>query len=57
MARSRLAGAPPDVLIGPQLGGVGHLEFHRAADAIAIGYDTCQAAAAEITEAVGVVVA
>ena len=55
MARSRLAGAPPDVLIGPRLGGVGHLEFHRAADAIAIGYETCRRAATDIAAAVRLV--
>ena len=54
LARSRLAGSPPDMLIGPQLGGLGHLEFHRAADAIEIGYETCRRSASEIAELVGV---
>jgi NTE family protein len=52
IARSRLAGDPPDITIGPKLGKVGHFEFHRAADAIEIGYETCRKMAAEIGEVV-----
>ena len=40
IARSRLAGDPPDVMIGPKLGRIGHFEFHRADEAIDIGYET-----------------
>lgn len=42
IARSRLAGDPPDVMISPRLGGIGMFEFFRAEDSIEAG-----AAAAE----------
>ncbi len=37
IARSRLAGDPPDVTVGPKIGGIGLSEFHRAEEAIAAG--------------------
>jgi NTE family protein len=37
IARSRLAGEPPDVLIAPTLGHLGLLDYHRAAEAISEG--------------------
>ncbi len=37
LTRMRLAGDPPDVHITPRIGHIGWLEFHRAAEAIAIG--------------------
>lgn len=37
IARSRLAGDPPDAVINPRLSGVGPFEFHRARDLIAHG--------------------
>ncbi len=37
IARARLAGDPPDVMVTPKLGGVGLSEFHRAEEAIAAG--------------------
>ena len=37
VARSRLAGDPPDVMITPLLPDFGTMEFHRAAEAIAEG--------------------
>ena len=37
IARSRLAGDPPDALISPRLQGIGLFDFHRAPDAIARG--------------------
>ncbi len=37
IARSRLAGEPADVLIAPRLGTLGVLDYHRAAEAIAVG--------------------
>jgi NTE family protein len=39
IARSRLAGEPPDVLLTPRLGHLGVLDFHRAEFAIAEGRD------------------
>jgi NTE family protein len=37
ISRARLAGDPPDVLIGPKLGRIGLFEFHRAAEIIDLG--------------------
>ncbi len=37
IARSRLAGEPADVLIAPRLGQMALLDYHRAAEAIAVG--------------------
>ena len=42
IARSRLAGDPPDITITPKTGGIGLFDFHRACEAIELG-----AAAAE----------
>ena len=52
ITRARLAGDPPDVLISPRLGGVGWFDFHRAADAIAIGAEAAEKALPAVTEAV-----
>ncbi|HZB90441.1 MAG TPA: patatin-like phospholipase family protein [Stellaceae bacterium] len=43
IARSRLAGDPPDVMIFPRLGDIGILEFHRAEESIAAGEAATQA--------------
>ncbi len=37
IARSRLAGDPPDVMISPKLGKIGLFDFHHADDVIALG--------------------
>lgn len=37
IARSRLAGDPPDALISPRLSGIGLFDFHRADEMIALG--------------------
>ena len=37
IARSRLAGDPPDAMITPRLGGIGLFDFHRADDLIKRG--------------------
>jgi len=39
IARSRLAGDPPDVHVKPKLGRIGLFDFHRAAEAIGHGED------------------
>lgn len=44
IARSRLAGDPPDVVIAPRLGPMGVMDFHRGADAIAAGREAVEAA-------------
>ncbi len=51
IARSRLAGDPPDVLINPRLGGIGLFEFHRAEEAIALGTEAAEKAIEPLTEA------
>ena len=38
IARSRLAGDPPDLTITPAVGEIGLAEFHRADEAIEAGY-------------------
>jgi NTE family protein len=52
IARSRLAGDPPDVMIAPRLGGIGVFEFHRAEEAIRLGAEATERALGELTEAV-----
>ena len=52
ITRARLAGDPPDVLISPRLGGIGWFDFHRAAEAIAIGTDAAEKAMVSVSEAV-----
>jgi NTE family protein len=44
ITRARLAGEPPDVLIAPRLGHIGVLEFDRAEEAVALGYDAVRIA-------------
>ena len=39
ISRSRLAGDPPDVSIGPRLGRISPFDFHRAAEIIELGAD------------------
>ncbi|WP_371193074.1 patatin-like phospholipase RssA [Glaciecola sp. SC05] len=48
VTRSRLAGDPPDVLIEPQLGDVGLLEFHRAKELADRGERSVQRLAEQI---------
>lgn len=49
ITRSRLAGDPPDVMIAPRLGQIGLFDFHRAAEAIAVGVATTDRVLPEIT--------
>ena len=42
IARSRLAGDPPDVMIAPKLARIGLFEFHRADEAIALGTEAAE---------------
>ncbi|MEZ5841049.1 MAG: patatin-like phospholipase family protein [Hyphomicrobiales bacterium] len=50
IARSRLAGDPPDMMLGPKLGPIGLFEFHRAAEAIEAGYESARRAIPEIAD-------
>lgn len=51
IARSRMAGDPPDVHVKPRLGRIGLFDFHRAAEAIALGEEAMSHALAEIDAA------
>jgi len=51
IARSRLAGDPPDRLINPAIGDIGLFDFHRAADAIDVGYAAAQPIIKELLQA------
>jgi NTE family protein len=50
IARSRLAGDPPDITIGPKIGGIGLSEFHRAEESIAAGEAAVGRAITDILE-------
>jgi NTE family protein len=52
LTRMRLAGDPPDVHITPRIGHIGFLDFHQAADAIAVGQAAAENALESITESV-----
>lgn len=42
ISRSRLAGDPPDVTIGPRLADIGLFDFHRADEAIQMGQEAAE---------------
>jgi len=42
IARSRLAGDPPDISLRPAVGDIGLAEFHRAGEAIELGFSSVQ---------------
>lgn len=48
ISRARLAGDPPDLSLQPKLGHIGLSEFHRADEAIRIGYETARMQVAEM---------
>ena len=52
IARSRLAGDPPDITIGPKTGRIGLFDFHRANEAITAGDKAAEAQLDEIRMAV-----
>lgn len=52
IARSRLAGDPPDITIGPKTGGIGLFDFHRACEAIELGARAAEKQIDEIKAAV-----
>ncbi|PZQ16938.1 MAG: NTE family protein rssA [Ancylobacter novellus] len=51
ISRSRLAGDPPDVAIGPRLADIGLFDFHRAAESIRLGEEAAERALDPIREA------
>jgi NTE family protein len=50
IARSRLAGDPPDVMIAPKLAKMGLFEFHRAQECIELGRQAAERALPDILE-------
>ena len=54
IARSRLAGDPPDFLISPRLAGIGPFDFHRAADLIERGLAAANREAEDIAREIEV---
>ena len=54
LARSRLAGDPPDVLIVPRIGHIGPLEFERAPELIAAGEEAVERVLPELKDAIAV---
>lgn len=52
VARSRLAGDPPDIMVGPKLGHIGLFEFHRAEEAIRLGTEATTRALTDIERSV-----
>lgn len=50
IARSRLAGDPPDVLISARLGKIGLFDFHRAEELISMGREAARRALPDIAE-------
>ena len=52
LTRMRLAGDPPDIHITPRIGRIGFLDFHRAADSIAIGRSATEKAMESIEESI-----
>ncbi|HET9538755.1 MAG: patatin family protein [Mesorhizobium sp.] len=49
ISRARLAGDPPDMSLQPKLGHIGLSEFHRADEAIKLGYEATKAQIGELT--------
>jgi NTE family protein len=50
IARARLAGDPPDYVIRPKLFGIGLADFHKADEAIRIGYLETKSRLAELSD-------
>lgn len=50
IARARLAGDPPDVMIAPRLARIGLFDFHRAEEAIELGAEAAQRALPDLRE-------
>src|SRR5690606_12146533 len=54
ISRARMAGDPPDLSLLPKLGHIGLTEFHRADEAIRLGYETAKAQLGEMERLRGV---
>ncbi|MGQ0674136.1 MAG: patatin-like phospholipase family protein [Hyphomicrobium sp.] len=53
IARSRLAGDPPDAMISPRLAGIGLFDFHRADELIASGEAAARREVEDLTREIG----
>lgn len=56
ISRARLAGDPPDMSIQPKLGHIGLTEFHRADEAIRLGYEATKAQIGDLSRLQSVLV-
>ncbi|OYW59342.1 MAG: hypothetical protein B7Z30_06760 [Rhizobiales bacterium 12-68-15] len=54
IARARLAGDPPDVMIAPKLGKIGLFDFHRAREAVEAGREAAERVVEDILSAISV---
>ena len=52
LTRMRLAGDPPDVHITPRIGHIGWLDFHHAAESIAVGQAATEKAIDSINQSI-----
>lgn len=52
IARSRLAGDPPDIMISPKLGKIGLFDFHRAREAIEAGEEATERVMEDLTASI-----
>ena len=52
ISRSRLAGDPPDIMIGPKTGSIGLFDFHCAKEAIHAGTEATRRVVEEIQQAI-----
>ena len=57
IARSRLAGDPPDITISPKVGSIGLFDFHRAGEAMTQGAKAAERQIDELKALVGGLVA
>jgi NTE family protein len=53
IARSRLAGDPPDLIIAPKVGSIGLFDFHRAAEAMQQGAKAAEKQIDELKALIG----
>ncbi|MBZ9987101.1 patatin family protein [Mesorhizobium sp. BH1-1-5] len=56
ISRARLAGDPPDMSLQPKLSHIGLTEFHRADEAISLGYQATKSQISELTRLQSVLV-
>jgi NTE family protein len=57
IARSRLAGDPPDIIISPKVGTIGLFDFHRAGEAMEQGARATERQIEELKALIGAFVA